>query len=174
MSTDRIEKRVLLKAPIARVWRAISDSSEFGRWFGVMLDGPFVAGRSVRGIFTEGLTPEMVAQIAEFQRSVGLAPAPVRTPAPDEVFCVVERMEAPRYFSFRWVPYGIDGSVDPATEPMTLVELRLEEQRGGTLVSIVESGFDKVPAHRRERAFRMNDAGWAAQAENLERHVQGN
>lgn len=168
--TDRIEKTVTLAAPISRVWKAIADAEEFGRWFGIRLDGPFVAGRSVRGIFDEGLDE---ARILDFQKRLGLPPSKVRMPDPDAVFCTVERIEPERYFSFRWIPYGIDADVDPENEPTTLVEFRLEPVAEGTRLTIVESGFDRVPVHRRERAFRMNEAGWAAQAENIRHHVEG-
>jgi len=169
--TDRIEKRVMLRAPLARVWKAISDSSEFGRWFGAKLDGPFVPGAKLRGTFAEDLRADA---IVAFQKQLGLPPSAVKLPAPNDVFCTVEQVEPNRYLSFRWIPYGIDAAVDPASEPTTLVEFHLEETDGATLLTIVESGFDKVPAHRRERAFLMNDAGWTEQAKNLQAHVEGN
>jgi uncharacterized protein YndB with AHSA1/START domain len=168
-STDRIEKTITLRAPLARVWRALGDAEEFGRWFGVRLDGPFTPGAALHGTFDEPLDE---AAILEHQRKVGLAPSPVRPLAADAVFCTVERVEPPRLLSFRWIPYGIDAEVDPAHEPTTLVELRLEEIPDGTRLTVVESGFDRVPAHRRERAFRMNEGGWAAQVEVVKRHVE--
>ena len=88
------------------------------------------------------------------------------------MFCTVERIEPPRYLSFRWIPYGVDAEVDPKSEPTTLVEFRLEQVPDGTLLTIVESGFDRVPALRRERAFRMNQAGWAAQMESIHKYVE--
>src|SRR5439155_12915150 len=97
----------------------------------------------------------------------------IRLPGKDAVFCTVQRIEPERYFSFRWIPYGIDAEADLESEPTTLVEFRLEPVVNGTLLTIVESGFDRVPAHRRERAFRMNQGGWAAQAENLKKYVDG-
>jgi len=169
--TDRIEKRVILRAPLARVWKAIGDSGEFGRWFGAKLDGPFVPGARLRGTFAEQPPADVVI---EFQKKLGLQPSAIKLPAPNEVFCTVERVEPNRLLSFRWIPYGIDAEIDPANEPTTLVELRLEETAGGTLLTIVESGFDKVPAHRRARAFLMNDEGWTQQANNLQKHVEGN
>jgi uncharacterized protein YndB with AHSA1/START domain len=89
------------------------------------------------------------------------------------VFCTVERIEPERYFSFRWIPYGIDAEADPANEPTTLVEFRLEAAAEGTLLNIVESGFDAVPLHRRARAFRMDEGGWGAQAKNVKKYVEG-
>jgi uncharacterized protein YndB with AHSA1/START domain len=97
----------------------------------------------------------------------------VKLPDKNTVFCTVERIEPEHYFSFRWIPYGIDAEADPQNEPTTLVEFRLEKVAEGTLLTIIESGFDRVPAHRRERAFRMNEGGWAAQAENLKKYVEG-
>jgi uncharacterized protein YndB with AHSA1/START domain len=147
MSTDRIEKKVLLRASRSRVWRALADSQEFGVWFGVKLDGAFAEGATVRGQITypgyEHLTMEVL----------------------------VERLDAERYFSYRWHPYAVDPKVDYSAEPTTLVEFQLEEAKGGTMLTIVESGFDRVPAARRAEAFRMNDSGWAEQTQNLERHV---
>jgi uncharacterized protein YndB with AHSA1/START domain len=167
-STDRIEKQVTLRAPVARVWRAISDAREFGRWFGFELEGDFVAGKKMKGVFLGELDE---AALVEHQKSLGLKPSKVKLPDKNATFCTVERIEPERYFSFRWIPYGIDAEADPENEPTTLVEFRLEAAADGTLLTIVESGFDRVPAHRRERAFRMNEGGWAAQSENLRKYV---
>lgn len=169
MSSDTIEKHVTLRAPVSRVWKAISDAKEFGRWFGVQLEGPFEAGKSIRGVFDEGLNE---AAIVEHQKRIGLPPSRVKMPDRNAVFCTIERIEPERYFSFRWIPYGIDAEADPENEPTTLVEFRLEPVPEGTRLSILESGFDRVPAHRRERAFRMNEGGWAAQAENVRKYVE--
>jgi uncharacterized protein YndB with AHSA1/START domain len=169
-STDRIEKRVTLRAPVSRVWRAIADAREFGRWFGFTLEGDFEPGRRMKGTFNGTLDE---AALVEHQKSLGLRPSRVKLPDDDAVFCTVERIEPERYFSFRWIPYAIDAEADPDDEATTLVELTLEATAEGTLLTIVESGFDRVPAHRRERAFRMNAGGWAAQAENLTRYVEG-
>jgi uncharacterized protein YndB with AHSA1/START domain len=166
---DRIEKRVTLRAPMSRVWRAISDAREFGRWFGVKLQGEFAAGKTITGTFDEELNE---AAVVEYQRKLGLPPSKVRPPEKNAVFCTVERLEPERYFSFRWIPYGIDAEADPKNEQTTLVEFRLEAVAEGTLLTIAESGFDRVPAHRRERAFRMNEGGWASQTENIRKHVE--
>jgi uncharacterized protein YndB with AHSA1/START domain len=168
--TDRIEKTVTLRAPVSRVWKAIADAKEFGSWFGVRLEGDFVAGKSMKGIWGQGFDE---AAIVEMQKRLGLRPSKIKTPDADAVFCYVERVEPERYFSFRWIPYGIDAEIDPTNEPTTLVEFRLEPAPEGTLLTIVESGFDSVPEKRRERAFRMNTGGWAAQADNLRKHVEG-
>lgn len=145
--SDRIEKRIELKAPLSRVWRAITDHREFGQWFRVKMDGPFVPGQVARGQITQ--------------------------PGYEHVRweATVKEMQPERLFSFTWHPYGIDPNVDYAQEPPTLVEFRLEEVAGGTLLVITESGFDAIPAHRRAEAFRMNDGGWAQQIKNIESHV---
>jgi len=169
-STDRIEKRVTLRAPVSRVWRAIADAREFGRWFGFELEGDFAPGKNMKGVFLGELDE---AALVEHQKSLGLEPSKVKVPGGNATFCSVERIEPERFFSFRWIPYGIDADADPENEPTTLVEFRLEAVADGTLLTIVESGFDRVPAHRRERAFRMNEGGWAAQSENLRKYVDG-
>lgn len=147
--TDRIEKQVVLRAPRARVWRALTDAGEFGAWFGVNLTGPFAPGRLASGKITypgyEHLTMEVW----------------------------VERMEPETFFSWRWHPYAIDPGVDYSGEPATLVEFRLEEVEGGTLLRVVESGFDRIPEGRRDTAFRMNDSGWSEQLVNIAGHVGG-
>jgi uncharacterized protein YndB with AHSA1/START domain len=145
--TDRIEKKVLLRAPRSRVWRAIANAEEFGTWFRVKLEGAFVEGAPIRGKIThpgyEHLTMELQ----------------------------VERIEPEKYFAYRWHPYAVDPAADYSAEPTTLVEFILEDADGGTLLKIVESGFDRIPLARREKAFRMNDQGWAQQTQNIERHV---
>jgi uncharacterized protein YndB with AHSA1/START domain len=166
---DKIEKKVTLRAPVSRVWRALADAKEFGRWFGVRLDGEFAAGKTITGTFEMELDE---ARIVEHQKKLGLTPSRLRLPEKNAVFCTVERVEPEHYFSFRWIPYGIDAEADPKNEPTTLVEFRLEKAAEGTLLTIVESGFDRVPAHRRERAFRMNEGGWTAQAENIRKYVE--
>jgi uncharacterized protein YndB with AHSA1/START domain len=144
---NRIEKRIELKAPISRVWRALTDYREFGEWFRVKLDGPFVAGQVSRGQITYPGYEHLKWE------------------------AVVQKMERERLFSFTWHPYAIDPKEDYSKEPPTLVEFRLEETAGGTLLLLTESGFDKIPAARRIEAFRMNDGGWAQQMTNIEKHV---
>lgn len=165
---DCIEKRITLHAPMARVFQALTDSREFGAWFGVTLSGPFVQGASLRAEFG-ALSEE---RIMAAQRSLGLEPGKIVQPDPRATFCTVERIEPVRYFSFRWIPYGIDAEADLEHEPTTLVEFVLVEVPGGTELTVRESGFARVPAHRRARAFRMNEAGWAAQLDNVKRHVE--
>ena len=168
--TDRIEKQIVLRAPRHRVWRAIADTADFGRWFGVQLDGPWVVGQPIRGRFQHLPTQ---AQIDAATSKLGLAPAPIRA-VDNEVFATVVALDAERRLAFRWIPYGIDAAVEPASEPTTLVEFVLDDDSadaGSTRLTITESGFDGVPEHRRARAFLMNDGGWTAQADNLAKHV---
>jgi uncharacterized protein YndB with AHSA1/START domain len=145
---DRIEKVIDLEAPVSRVWRALTDHEEFGTWFRSRLEGPFVPGKVARGQITypgyEHLRWE----------------------------AVVRKMEPERLFSFTWHPYAVDPKADYSGEPPTLVEFTLEAIPTGTRLRIVESGFDKLPANRRDEAFRMNERGWSAQAENIARHVE--
>ena len=135
-----------------------------------VLEGPFAPGKAIKGTFSRTLDE---AALVEHQKRLGIRPSKVKLPGKDAVFCTVERVEPERYFSFRWIPYGIDADADPDDEPTTLVEFVLEPVAEGTLLTIVESGFDRVPAHRRERAFRMNEGGWAGQAENIRKYVEG-
>ena len=151
---DRIEKQVVLKAPIDRVWRAISDAKQFGTWFGVELDGPFVAGKPVTGCIRPTRVDADVA--AKQQQYDGL-----------RLQWHVEAIEPMRRFAFRWHPFGIDKTVDYSHEPTTLVELELAEVAGGTQLTIRESGFDQIPLERRAKAFAANDGGWTKQAELL-------
>jgi uncharacterized protein YndB with AHSA1/START domain len=148
-TTDRIEKQILLRAPRSRVWRALTDYEEFGAWFRVKLERPFVQGEWTRGKITypgyEHLTMDVL----------------------------VEKMDENELFSFRWHPYAINPEVDYTKEPTTLVEFRLKETSAGTLLVVSESGFDRIPAERRDEAFRMNDGGWAEQTQNIKRHVDG-
>ena len=147
-STNSIEKQIVLRAPKARVWRALTDTAEFGTWFGVRLEGPFAVGQPVRGRITHPGHEHVVFEM------------------------VIERMEPQTLFSYRWHPYAIDPAVDYSTEPTTLVEFKLDDADGGTMLTLVESGFDRIPLPRRAEAFRMNDQGWAQQMDNIRRHVE--
>lgn len=158
MSTDRIEKNVVLRAPRDRVWQAITDSRQFGSWFGAELEGPFVAGRRITGrIMPTQVDPE----IAKLQEPyTGLA-----------VEWLVERIEPMRLFSFRWHPSSVEPGVDHASEPTTLVVFELEEVAGGTRLTITESGFDQLPIERRTKAFAGNDEGWTKQTELIAKYL---
>jgi uncharacterized protein YndB with AHSA1/START domain len=147
-TTDRIERKILLKAPRAKVWRALSNAEEFGNWFGVALKGKtFAAGQRVQGQITYPGFEHIVWEV------------------------VIERMEPQRLLSFRWHPYAVDPAVDYSKEQATLVVFELQEVEGGTLLSLVESGFDSIPPGRRLEAFRMNSGGWDEQMKNIEKHV---
>jgi uncharacterized protein YndB with AHSA1/START domain len=150
MSQDKIVKSVVLNAPLSRVWRAISDSCEFGSWFGMKFDGPFVAGQPLRGV----ISPTTVdPNVAEMQKPyIG---------TPFEI--VVEKIEPQRLFSFRWHPYGVEKNVDYAAEPMTLIEFTLEPHPDGILLTVTESGFENIPLARRAKAFAANEGGWTHQ-----------
>ena len=147
--TDRIEKSIEIDAPVSRVWRALTDHRAFGQWFRVRLDGPFVAGEASHGQITH--------------------------PGYEHVrwTAVVQKIEPERLFSFTWHPYAIDPKQDYSAEPQTLIEFTLEKTATGTLLRLVESGFDTLPEKRRFDAFRMNERGWSQQMENIARHVEG-
>lgn len=148
-TTDAVERSIVINAPRERVWRALTDTQEFGTWFGSRLQGQtFAAGQRVHGPITH-------AGYEHVQFDV-----------------VVERIEPQTVLAYRWHPYPVDPAVDYNAETPTLVTFTLKDVPGGsTLVTVVESGFDAVPPERRLEAFRMNDRGWAAQLENLSRHV---
>jgi len=147
-STDRIEKTIELNAPVPRVWRALTDHREFGTWFRVRLDRPFVPGQISRGQITY-----------PGYEHVGWE-------------AVVQKMVPERLFSFTWHPYAIDPSEDYSKEPPTLVEFTLKKIPTGTLLRVLESGFDKLPDKRRLEAFRMNEGGWSQQVKNIAAHVE--
>lgn len=144
---DRIEKRIELKAPLARVWQALTDHNEFGEWFKVKLDGPFVIGEVTRGMITHPGYEHVKWEV------------------------VVVKMEPERLFSYTWHPYAVDPAIDYSKETPTLVEFRLEATSSGTLLTVTESGFENIPADRRAEALRMDEGGWTAQMKNIERHV---
>lgn len=147
MENNVIEKRIELKASVARVWHALTDHREFGEWFRVSLEGPFVAGQVARGHIAYPGYEHLLFE------------------------CAVKQMEPERLFSFTWHPYAIDPNTDYSAEPPTLVEFHLEPTETGTRLTVTESGFENIPAHRRAEAFRMNDGGWTEQMKNIERHV---
>jgi uncharacterized protein YndB with AHSA1/START domain len=147
MDNNRIEKKIDLKAPVSRVWRALTDHNQFGKWFRVKLDAPFLPGETSTGYITwpgyEHLKWE----------------------------AVVQDMELETYFAFTWHPYAIDPAVDYSEETPTLVEFRLEPTPAGTLLTVTESGFEDIPEHRRAEAFLRNDGGWGQQIRNIEEYV---
>lgn len=146
-TTDRIEKEVIMRAPRSRVWRALTSSEEFGKWFGVKMNDPFAAGAIARGSI---LTPGYEHLTLEVR---------------------VERIDPEHLFSYRWHPYAIDPDTDYSNEPTTLVQFELDEIAEGTRLKVIESGFDQIPVARRDEAFRMNEGGWAAQVQNIAKYV---
>ncbi|MDL2400190.1 SRPBCC family protein [Rhizobium mayense] len=158
MNSDRIEKKIVLKATQERVWRAISDSACFGSWFGAEIDGPFVAGKEAVGRIVPTKVDPEVARLQE--PYVGY---PWRV--------VVERIEPMTLFSFRWHPGAADPHADYSSEPMTLVTFELAMVDGGTLLTITESGFEQLPLDRRAKAREGNDAGWAHQTKLIEKYL---
>ena len=149
-STDRIEKRIELMAPVSRIWRALTDHNEFGEWFKVKLEAPFVTGQATRGRITYPGYEYLVMEVS------------------------VQKMEPKRLFSFHWHPGAVDANADYSKEPPTLVEFKLEPVGNGTLLLITESGFDAIPAARRDGAFRMNNGGWTEQVKNIEAYLTNN
>jgi uncharacterized protein YndB with AHSA1/START domain len=146
--TDRIEKKILLKAPRSRVWRAIVDRAEFGTWFGVSFPaGHFAKGEKVKGKITYPGYEHLVMEVD------------------------VAEVEPERRLAFRWHPNAVDPNADYSAEPTTLVTFTLHDADGGTMLTLVESGFDKIPLHRRAEAIRSNEGGWTEQMRNIERHV---
>jgi uncharacterized protein YndB with AHSA1/START domain len=144
--TDRIEQHVLLPNPQSRVWRALSESTQFAEWFGIKFDGTFTVGKSTFGKIT------IKGQEVTFE------------------FAIVA-IEPEHRFAFRWHPYAIDANVDYSNEPMTLVDFTLESVDGGTMLKVVESGFDRIPASRRVEAFQMNTNGWTGQMKRIAKYL---
>ena len=144
---DRIEKSVELKAPVSRVWQALTDAEQFGTWFRVRIDQPFREGQASTGQIT----------YPGFEHLRWIA--------------TVQKIQPENYFSYTWHPYAADPSVDYSSEPPTLVEFTLQPTATGTLLKVVESGFSKLPEKRRLEAFRMNEGGWDSQMRNIAQHV---
>ena len=147
MSTDRIERTIVLRAPRARVWRALARADEFGAWFGVALEGSFAPGARLTGHITAPGHEHLTMEIS------------------------IEQMQPEQLLSYRWHPYAVEPGVDYAQEPTTLVEFHLADVTDGTQLTVVESGFDQVPLARRATAFRMNDEGWAEQLTRIAGYV---
>ena len=147
-TSDRIEKEIVLDTPRSRVWRAITTVSDFNEWFGVSLNGTFAPGAELSGRIT--------------------------TPGYDHLTMTiwVESLDPEELFSFHWHPYAIDSAVDYSSQPTTLVSFKLTDVAGGTRLTVTESGFDKVPADRRDEAFLRNSEGWAIQVQNIRKHLE--
>jgi uncharacterized protein YndB with AHSA1/START domain len=158
MSTDRIEKKILLRAPRKRVWRALTDSKEFGTWFGMKFDGPFSPGLTMRGVI---VPTEVNAEVAKAQKPYEGLPFEI----------TIEKMEPERLFSFRWHPNAVERGVDYSAEPTTLIEFLLEEVENGVLLTVIESGFDRIPLARRAKAFTANEQGWGMVLKLIEEYL---
>ena len=158
MTPDRIEKTILLHAPLERVWRAVSDATQFGTWFGVAFDGPFTAGAELTG----RITPTKVdPDVAKLQK-----------PYEDKPFAFsVDSIEPMHRIAFRWHPYAVEPGIDYSAEPTTLIIFELKEVEGGTRLTITESGFDRIPLERRAKAFEANDGGWSKQLQLIEKYL---
>lgn len=161
MGNDRIEKKILLRAPRSRVWRALSDSKEFGNWFGIKFDGPFTPGATVTGVLVGTKADPEVAKAQKQHEGLRMEIS-------------IERLEPERLFSLRWHPHAIDPAVDYSAEPTTLVEFVLEETPGGVMLTVTESGFDRIPLARRAKAFEANEGGWSAMVKVFEAHLGQN
>ena len=158
MNTDRIEKKILLRAPRKRVWRALADSSEFGTWFGIKFDGPFTPGARMRGV----LVPTTVnAEVGKAQKEF----------EGKQFEITIEQMEPERLFSFRWHPHAIERGFDYSAEPTTLVVFALEEVANGVMLTVTESGFDRIPLERRAKAFTANEQGWSMVVKLIEEYL---
>ena len=157
-TTDRIEKQVLLKASRERVWRALSEAEQFGTWFGVRFDGPFVEGERLTGRIAPTQVDEEVAAM--------------QTPYEGTPFeWLIETIEPMQRIAFRWHPFGIDKTIDYSSEPMTLIVFELHDAPEGILLTVTESGFDKLPPERRAKAFAANEGGWGHQMELIRKYL---
>ena len=157
MDSDRIQKKILLHAPLKRIWSALADSKEFGAWFGMKFDGPFTPGAFMRGT----IVPTKVnAEVAKAQQKYEGMPVEI----------TIEKMEPERLFSFRWHPYAMEKGVDYSKEPTTLIVFALEEMKDGVMLTVTESGFDQIPLTRRVKAFTANEEGWGMVLKLLEEY----
>lgn len=144
---NQIEKHIELKAPTSRVWRALTDYKEFGEWFRVNIEGPFIPGEVSRGNITYPGYEHIKWE------------------------AVIQKMEPEHTFSYTWHPYAIDPNVDYSSEPQTLVEFKLLPAENGTILTVIESGFENIPLDRKMEAFRMNEGGWEMQMQNINEYV---
>jgi uncharacterized protein YndB with AHSA1/START domain len=144
---DFIEKQIQIAAPVSRVWRALTDSRQFGEWFRVAFDRPFAVDQPIGGQLLYPGYEHLRMEI------------------------VVKAIEPETYFAYTWHPYAVDPKVDYTQETPTLVEFRLKPSDGGTLLTVKESGFDKIPSGRRADAFRMNSGGWEQQMKNIQAYA---
>jgi uncharacterized protein YndB with AHSA1/START domain len=161
MSTDRIEKTILLRAPLERVWRALSDSTEFGNWFGMRFNAPFAPGATMTAVIVHTTVNQEVAKMQKPYEGISFA-------------IKIEQMQAERLFSFRWHPGAVEPGIDYASEPTTLVVFTLEQTPDGVQLTVTESGFDQIPLARRAKAFSANEGGWALVIKLIEEYLAKN
>ena len=158
MSTDRIEKTILLRAPLKRVWRALSDSTEFGNWFGMRFNAPFAPGATMTGVIVPTTVNREVAKMQKPYEGIAFE-------------IKIEQMQPERLFSFRWHPGAVEPGIDYASEPTTLVVFTLEKAPDGVQLTVTESGFDQIPLARRAKAFSANEGGWTLVIKLIEEHL---
>jgi uncharacterized protein YndB with AHSA1/START domain len=160
MDTDRIQKKVVLHAPLKRVWSALANSKEFGTWFGMKFANPFAPGAVMRGVI---IPTKVNVDVAKAQQKYEGMPVEI----------TIEKMEPERLFSFRWHPYAIERDVDYSAEPTTLIEFVLGEMKDGVMLMVTESGFDQIPLARRVKAFTANEEGWGMVVKLVEEYFVG-
>jgi len=160
-STDRIEKTILLRAPLKRVWRALSDSTEFGNWFGMRFNSPFSPGATLTAVIVPTTVNQEVAKMQKPYEGISFE-------------IKIEQMQPERLFSFRWHPGAVEPGIDYSSEPTTLVVFTLEKVPDGVQLTVTESGFDQIPLARRAKAFSANEGGWAIVITLIEEHLAKN
>jgi len=161
MPTDRIEKTILLRAPLKRVWRALSDSTEFGKWFGMRFNAPFAPGATMTAVIVPTTVNQEVAKMQKPYEGISFE-------------IKIEQMQAERLFSFRWHPGAVEPGIDYASEPTTLVVFTLEKAPDGVQLTVSESGFDQIPLARRAKAFSANEGGWTLVIKLIEEYLAKN
>jgi len=161
MPTDRIEKTILLRAPLKRVWRALSDSTEFGNWFGMRFNAPFAPGATMTAVIVPTTVNQEVAKMQKPYEGISFE-------------IKIEQMQAERLFSFRWHPGAVEPGIDYASEPTTLVVFTLEKAPDGVQLTVSESGFDQIPLARRAKAFSANEGGWTLVIKLIEEYLAKN
>ena len=161
MSTDRIEKTILLRAPLKRVWRALSDSTEFGNWFGMRFNAPFAPGATMTAVIVPTTVNQEVAKMQKPYEGISFE-------------IKIEQMQAERLFSFRWHPGAVEPGIDYASEPTTLVVFTLEKAPDGVQLTVTESGFEQIPLARRAKAFSANEGGWTLVIKLIEEYLAKN
>ncbi len=161
MSPDRIEKTILLRAPLKRVWRALSDSTEFGNWFGMRFNAPFAPGATMTAVIVPTTVNQEVAKKQKPYEGISFE-------------IKIEQMQPERLFSFRWHPGAVEPGIDYASEPTTLVVFTLEKAPDGVQLTVSESGFDQIPLARRAKAFSANEGGWTLVIKLIEEYLAKN